>query len=164
MRKGSYRSLPRTNASAAYYAPLESSARYSQFPEGVLGNDDDTADDHYQMPIPSASHMRTLSVGTPRGQNAPGSSITSFTDFVNAPGRGRKVRSPVGLKKTEEKHSNDVEEVLFDSEELGRSRSGTNEENTSVSSRDDETVGRGPYKPSLTKERPRSGYSKNSLS
>ena len=165
LRKGSYRTLPRSNAAVAHYAPLESSARYSQFPESVLGNDD-IVDDHYQMPLPSASNMRPSGTNTPRGQHPNGSSVTSFTDFINAPGRSRKVRSPVGSrmsgKGASEKSSEMEDEVLFDSDELGHSRLGTTEESTSVSSRDEDASGR--YTPSLTKERPRSGYAKNSLS
>lgn len=57
------------------------------------------------------------------------------------------------------------DEVLFDSDELGHSRLGTTEESTSVSSRDEDSNSTGGrYTPSLTKERPRSGYVKNSIS
>lgn len=108
------------------------------FPDTYLGNEEDeTADNYYQhSPIPTPrSHAAARTPGA--------GSISSFADFVSAPGRNQRFR-PVGISASanrkggsSDKDSDYVEEVLFDSDELGHSKFGTTEESTSVSSRDD---------------------------
>ena len=164
LRKGSYRSLPRTtDSSYSQYTSLNGSARGAHFPETVLGDDDEESDGFYRMPLAAASHAVPR---TPIPQT--GSSIASFADFVSAPGRGRRFRSqggaatPSGLNAVGKTNPGDkdvdyADEVLFDSDELGHSKFGT-EESTSVSSRDDDVSGRRtPGEIGYSRER--SGYS-----
>lgn len=142
LRKGTYRSLPLSGmTNNPQYIALTGSARAVAFPETFLGDEDEeTADDFYQrsaMPTPHPPHSANRTPGA--------GSISSFADFVSAPGRSQRFRpvASAGVagssRKTgvSDKDTDFVEEVLFDSDELGHSRFGTTEESTSVSSRED---------------------------
>lgn len=170
LRKGSYRSLPRTTDSVySQYATLNGSGRGSQFPESVLGDyDEEAGDDFYRMPVASAQQS-TSRIPAAHGK---GSSIGSFTDFVSAPGRGRRFRpkgtaglggpnvlgaAPAGKTNMPDKDVDFVDEVLFDSDELTHSKFGT-DETTSVSSRDEEASGRRTPAERAPYSRERSGY------
>ncbi|KAI5124279.1 hypothetical protein M0805_005126 [Coniferiporia weirii] len=174
LRKGSYRALPRTTLSAdSQYTALNGSARSAHFPESVLGDDDDeVADDFYRVPIASSAQPHSAAAGRTPGP-ATGSSISSFADFVSAPGRGRRFRAPGsagiagtgavgaganGKANAVDKDLDFEEEVLFDSDELGHSRFGTTEESTSVSSRDEDASGRRTPGDGALYSRERSGY------
>ncbi|EJD07610.1 DUF1753-domain-containing protein [Fomitiporia mediterranea MF3/22] len=175
LRKGSYRSLPRTTDSIySQYTSLNGGARGAAFPESVLDDEDEeSADGFYRMPVTSLAQVSSRNSAAPK----PGSSVTSFSDFTSAPGRGRRFRSTgaaaisgdlgtvvAGKAKPEDKETDYEEEVLFDSDELTHSthsKFGT-EESTSVSSRDDEASGRRtPGDGGLSRER--TGYNNNSF-
>jgi len=149
LRKGSYRSLPASSqSSSSQYAALGSKAR-SSYPVDALGDEDDElADDFYRLPT-LPQYARTPDSNT-------GSSVGSFADFVSAPGRGRRTRagglpSALSGKKSLSENDGEVEEeLLFDSDEMGHSKFGT-DETTSISSREDEG-----------QSRERAGYSKHS--
>ena len=106
-------------------------------------------DDSYRVPLTSANpQQQTISKPSTPGHIA-GSSISSFADFVSAPGRGKRSRAlgagaGGGLGKpgpvmSREKDADMEDEVLFDSDELGHSRFGTDDTmSASSSSRDDE--------------------------
>jgi len=90
--------------------------------------EDDDVEDFYRTPIRSGNSNATSS------SHAPGSSISSFADFVNAPGRSRKgkgVPSTTGEEDSEALFDED-EQVAFHSS----SRARTDE--SSVSSVDDD--------------------------
>ena len=156
LRKGSYRSLPRTNSpSPSSYIALNGTPRggVSHYPESILGDEDDEAlaDEFYRPASAASSHFSTRATKTP----GTGSSIGSFADFVSAPGGGgrgnRRFRGngsrpgsatirnfDIGGKG----HALDQEvveedEVLFDIDEPGKLAGSTTEESTSVSSRDE---------------------------
>ena len=153
LRKGSYRTLPYSNASAtSQYISLNGSARNARFAaDDILGDEDDTVDDFYRVPTSATVFANQGSSSQPpsgttafvKTHHATSSSLGSFTDFVSAPGRGRRVpgRSQLGKSTTAAALEEDVEdEVLFDSDGLGgaqSSRFGT-DETTSVSSKDEE--------------------------
>ncbi|THH09928.1 hypothetical protein EW145_g1688 [Phellinidium pouzarii] len=168
LRKGSYRSLPQsTMPTNSQYMLLNGSARGTHFPESVLGDDDEeVADDFYRMPLASNT-QGNLATKSRAPIPTSGSSISSFSDFVSAPGRGRRFRAPgatnagagvAGKTSTVDKDVDFEEEVLFDSDELGHSRFGTTEENTSVSSRDEDAGGRRTPGDRAVYSRERSGY------
>ncbi|KZP21041.1 DUF1753-domain-containing protein, partial [Athelia psychrophila] len=81
LRKGSYRSLPSTRfaeAAAASAAPA--------YENSALPDDEDELDDFYRVPL-RTPQSATSSQG---GHGGAGGSAGSFTDFVSAPGRGKK--------------------------------------------------------------------------
>lgn len=103
LRKGSYRSLPHSRStgsiSASNAIPYENSA---------LPDEDEDIEDFYRVPL-----------RTP--QSGGGGSISSFADFVSAPGRGRKGKAgKSSLSRVSsangQAEGEDVEEVLFDGE------------------------------------------------
>ncbi|KDQ61335.1 hypothetical protein JAAARDRAFT_88945, partial [Jaapia argillacea MUCL 33604] len=70
LRKGSYRSLPHSRPNAA-------STSHNATAYDPLNEEDDEIEDFYRLPVRS-----------PR--TAGGSSISSFADFITAPGRGKR--------------------------------------------------------------------------
>lgn len=130
LRKGSYRSLPRTRHAAG--ASVSSNHTYDPS-LGFPDEEDEEIEDFYRVPL------RTPNTG---------GSVASFADFVNAPpGRARRTKSASGrsaLGKPDDVER-DVEEVLFDDEELmsqGHSKLGT-DESSATSTTDDDRVNRG---------------------
>ncbi|KAJ3491374.1 hypothetical protein NLI96_g764 [Meripilus lineatus] len=161
LRKGSYRSLPRSRQPVQQH---QHSASY--IPTSALASggpdEEEEADDFYRLPLRSApvplahSHSRNASNsfrgGHFRSSSGAGSSISSFADFVSAPGRGRKLGGGasgsgngngnnhhtssssrgVGLSNLNPASSSskaagnattsaeDVDEVLFDEDEMAR--------------------------------------------
>lgn len=133
------------------------------YPEEILGEEEESSEDYYRIPS-SATPIPPSSAGRATMPNT-GTSVSSFTDFVSAPGRGRRSRTHGapslggfsslgawlgGKKGVVEEGTEAEEELLFDSDELGHSKLGTTtEESTSVSSRDDE----GRQTPGYSRER-----------
>jgi len=125
LRKGSYRSLPQSFATAT-------SRTYGPFPREP-DEDDDEGQEVETFYRPS------------RGFHTNHSSIASWSDFVSAPGRKKRLaQKNATAPKAEEDDL--VEEVLFDEDELaggigssGHSKMGT-EESTSVSTNGDDEM------------------------
>jgi len=117
LRRGSYRSLPNSRPN-----PTSSTANASS----LADDEDEEIEDFYRVPL------RTPGTG---------GSISSFADFVGAPGRPRKSKTrPKGDIPPLNPEADMEEEVLFDEDEtLPRvhSKMGT-EESNSASSREDE--------------------------
>ncbi|GJE91234.1 hypothetical protein PsYK624_073830 [Phanerochaete sordida] len=104
LRKGSYRALPRSRPTGSPYAGV-----------ATLPDEEEDPEDFYLLPVrgpPTSAHAHTPS----------GSSISSFADFVSAPGRARRgpkgVRKPSALNPANAKGDDEVDEVLFDEDEL----------------------------------------------
>lgn len=124
LRKGSYRTLPRSRPTSSPYAGVS-----------TLPDEEEDAEDFYLLPVrgppPASGHAHTPS----------GSSISSFADFVSAPGRARRgnkgVRKPSALNISSSKSADDeLDEVLFDEDELtagALTKASTDAESTSAS-------------------------------
>ncbi|KAI0955186.1 hypothetical protein AcW1_006844 [Taiwanofungus camphoratus] len=140
LRKGSYRSLPRTRPSPTLAGTSTSL--------GVLPDEeDDDVEDFYRLPV-----RATQSHGPSQSHAAQGS-ISNFAAFASAPGpertrRGRPGKSGLsislgnGFADGNAKHgdADEVDEVLFDEDELsagGHLRVGTSAESTSGDSHDE---------------------------
>lgn len=131
LRKGSYRSLPLSRSST------NNSNAYVYESSGLPEEEDEEIEDFYRVPL--RSH---------RGNG----SISTMSDFVNAPGRAKKPRSRASqsnsrsASRTREGRIRD-EEVLFDDNEStayasssrAHSRGGT-EESTPVNTDDERTT------------------------
>ncbi|KAI0083942.1 Inositolphosphorylceramide synthase subunit Kei1-domain-containing protein [Irpex rosettiformis] len=141
LRKGSYRNLPMSRAQAsATYAAVNT----------IPDDDDDPEDFHLPIhapPPPPPGHGHTPS----------GSSISSFADFVSAPGRARRQKAALKSSKLNPANgkivvadgADDMDEVLFDEHETANggfdsaSASGSggkdsaDEESNATSSNDD---------------------------
>ncbi|KAH9943831.1 Inositolphosphorylceramide synthase subunit Kei1-domain-containing protein [Amylocystis lapponica] len=140
LRKGSYRSLPHSRPAANGTLPAPLSA--------LPDEEDDVVEDFYRLPVRtpvSASHSAHPSLSQSAGTAPPGSSITSFTDFVAAPPPGRRTRP--GRSNLSVSHSatlaksepDEVDEVLFDEDEFATGSGSTGREgSTSGDSHDDE--------------------------
>ncbi|KAI0705223.1 Inositolphosphorylceramide synthase subunit Kei1-domain-containing protein [Cytidiella melzeri] len=111
LRKGSYRNLPlsRVQASGSYAAV------------STIPDDDDDDDEFHLLPVHAPPPP-------PPGQgHAPGgSSISSFADFVSAPGRARRQKSALKSSKLNPasdkgvaEGANEDDELLFDENESG---------------------------------------------
>jgi inositol phosphorylceramide synthase regulatory subunit len=109
LRKGSYRTLPRSRPQGSPFAGAS-----------TLPDDEEDVEDFYLLPV------RGPPPGSAHGHTPSGSSITSFADFVSAPGRarrnGRGARKASALNPASSKSTvdgaDDVDEVLFDEDEL----------------------------------------------
>lgn len=139
LRKGSYRTLPRSRPTASPYTALS-----------TLPDEEEDVEDFYLLPVrgpPSAPG---------HGHTPSGSSISSFADFVSAPGRSRRgqkgTRKSSALNPSHSKNGDipdEIDEVLFDEDELAaglHTKASTDAETTSASgsggrdSPDDEQV------------------------
>ncbi|KIP03012.1 hypothetical protein PHLGIDRAFT_130409 [Phlebiopsis gigantea 11061_1 CR5-6] len=108
LRKGSYRTLPKSRPTASPYAAVS-----------TLPDEEEDVEDFYLLPVrgpPSAPG---------HGHTPSGSSISSFADFVSAPGRSRRgqkgPRKPSALNPANSRNTDgpdEVDEVLFDEDEL----------------------------------------------
>lgn len=117
LRKGSYRSLPRSRAYA-------NGAAYST---SVLPDDDEEdVDDFYRLPVRTPASENIAPSPSYRSGHTPSSSLTNFADFVSAPGRSRRAKpgkSSLSVSTRPGGRERDVEaEVLFD-EDAGSSSS-----------------------------------------
>ncbi|KAK7056315.1 hypothetical protein VNI00_002868 [Paramarasmius palmivorus] len=128
LRKGSYRSLLRSRA------PAQTTNETYESALGYPDDEEETVDDLYRLPL------RTPNSG----------SISSFADFVNAPGRARKGKGvPSAGRAKQNGHAQpsaeDEEEVLFDEDELSHASSsrGHSKYPTDESSTDSEERSRG---------------------
>ena len=131
LRKGSYRSLPLSRSSYA----ASNVAAHSAY-DALVDEEDEEIEDFYRVPLrtpPASGHRR----GNSTNNNA--SSITSFADFVSAPGRTsrKKGLGSVSLPKG----GIEEEDVLFDEDETyaassssrGHSKLGTDSSTTAAS-------------------------------
>lgn len=105
MRKGSYRGLPLSRSQTATpYTGLS-----------TVADEDDEVDDFYLLPVraPAASSGQS---------HTPSGSLSSFVDFVSAPGRSRRSNQKAQPRSPRLKDpvagAEDVEEVLFDDDEM----------------------------------------------
>lgn len=110
LRKGSYRSLPHSRpadvAGAANGVP-------PAYENSALPDEDDDIEDFYRVPL------RTPQSASGGGHGGSVSSISSFADFVSAPGRGKKAkpgRSALS-RNVVNGVGGDQEDVLFDESE-----------------------------------------------
>jgi len=150
LRRGSYRSLPRTNPmlpNDPNYIALDG----MQYPDDILhgGIEDEEApvDEYYGAGGSNGARRPPGSARTP----GTGGSVTSFADFISAPGgRGRRGAGSrpgsASFRSTEfafpksssrsigGRVAEEADEVLFDSDEPSRYAGVSTEENTSVSS------------------------------
>ena len=87
LRKGSYRSLPHTRA-----YPSNGAANGSAYSTSALpAEDDDDVEEFYRLPVRTPTSQSQPPVnGNARSGHTPTSSLSSFTDFVSAPGRSRR--------------------------------------------------------------------------
>ncbi|KIL69413.1 hypothetical protein M378DRAFT_784045 [Amanita muscaria Koide BX008] len=156
LRKGSYRTLPLSRSASAATAavPMSSNGPY----DNTLGfmDEDEEIEDFYRVPIgvpsPKSAQYRRCSARAHKAN----SSISSFTDFVSAPGRPRK---PSGHGRHDSQQKNHIRSVsqsaavqgeidaLFDEEESTaytstspRSRLGTEAGSSTATSDEERTV------------------------
>jgi hypothetical protein len=137
LRKGSYRSLPLSRSSYA----ASNVAAHSVY-DPLADEEDEEIEDFYRVPLRTSSGHRR---GNSTNNNA--SSITSFADFVSAPGRipRKKGFGSVSLPKG----GIEEEDILFDEDETyaassssrGHSKLGTDSSTTAAS--DEERVAGG---------------------
>ena len=107
LRKGSYRSLPHSR-------PITTNDSYVAV--STLPDEEEEIGDMYTLPVRNPGP----------GHHTPGGSVSSFADFVAAPaGRARRGQKPLrksGLNPSSSKGSaapaGDVDEVLFDEDEM----------------------------------------------
>jgi hypothetical protein len=106
LRQGSYRSLP-LSRSAHISSHLPSHTAY----DALADEEDEEIEDFYRVPLrsPSASSHR-------RGTSGNGS-ISSFADFVSAPGRMPRKKNFQSISSTRDKGI-DEEDILFDEDEV----------------------------------------------
>ncbi|KAF8159608.1 Inositolphosphorylceramide synthase subunit Kei1-domain-containing protein [Crassisporium funariophilum] len=107
LRKGSYRSLPLSRPAYAA-ANVASHTAY----DAVADEEDEEIEDFYRVPL-----RTPVSSGHRRGTSGNNGSITSFADFVSAPGRTprKKGFGSVSLAKD---RGIEEEDVLFDEDDL----------------------------------------------
>ncbi|KAI0630830.1 DUF1753-domain-containing protein [Trametes polyzona] len=113
LRKGSYRSLPRSRPYQANTSANGVAYAASALPEG----DDDDVEEFYRLPV-RAPAQPTSANGNAHSGHTPTSSHSSFADFVSAPGRtrrGKPGRSNLSVG-VSAKGGADGSEVLFDEE------------------------------------------------
>ncbi|KAH9893504.1 DUF1753-domain-containing protein [Cubamyces lactineus] len=118
LRKGSYRSLPRTRPYQASSSANGVAYAASALPDG----DDDDVEEFYRLPV-RAPGSGSQSNGAANGGHTPASSLSSFADFVSAPGRtrrGKPGKSNLSIS-ISAKGGADGAEVLFDEEAEGGS-------------------------------------------
>jgi len=156
LRKGSYRTLP-LSRSASAVLPLSSTANVPyDNPLGFM-DEDEEIEDFYRVPLGVPSPKATQ-YHHRRCAHKANSSISSFTDFVSAPGRSRK---PSGHGRHNSQQNNHIrsvsrsaavrreidEDPLFDEEEStayastsSRSRLGTEAGSSTATSDEERTL------------------------
>ncbi|KAI0820298.1 DUF1753-domain-containing protein [Trametes gibbosa] len=113
LRKGSYRSLPRSRPYPANGAANGGAYASSALPDG----DDDDVEEFYRLPVRAPAQQAPAN-GNAHGGHTPTSSHSSFADFVSAPGRtrrGKPGRSNLSISVNAKGGAEDGE-VLFDEE------------------------------------------------
>lgn len=145
LRKGTFRSLPLTRSA---YSSHNSGSHIAY--DALANAEDDDVEDFYRVPLrsPAATrggHRRGASAGGAHKPHQSTSSITSFADFVSAPGRpGSSRKKSAGIPR----ERGIDEEVLFDEDEAtyapstssrGHSKPGT--ESTLTTSDEERTIG-----------------------
>ncbi|KAI0766695.1 DUF1753-domain-containing protein [Trametes elegans] len=112
LRKGSYRSLPRSRPNQANGSANGVAYATSALPDG----DDDDIEEFYRLPVRAPTQAQPAANGHANGGHTPTSSHSSFADFVSAPGRtrrGKPGRSNLSVS-VSAKGGADGAEVLFD--------------------------------------------------
>ena len=106
LRQGSYRSLP-LSRSAHTSSHLTSHTAY----DAVADEEDEEIEDFYRVPLrtPSASNHRRGASGN--------LSVSSFADFVSAPGRTPRKKKFGSISSTRDRGI-DEEDILFDEDEV----------------------------------------------
>ena len=159
LRKGTYRTLPLSRSAAAATSFVPTSADLSDVYESALGfvDEDEEIEEFYRVShgpptTKSTQHYHRRSSSRTHKTNA---SISSFTDFVSAPGRPRKTNGHGRHHSRQKSHARSgsqvaaitgeiYDDVLFDEEEStayastsSRSRFGT-EGGSSTAASDEE--------------------------
>ena len=163
LRKGSYRSLPLSRSAAASNPPFPSPSTVNGAYESVLGlmDEDEEIEDFYRVPLGTPTsksahyqHRRSSS----RTHKANGS-ISSFTDFMSAPGRPRKAGGHGRHNTRHQTHTRSSsrstgiaketdDDVLFDEDETAytstssRSKFGTEASSSTAASDEERTMDR----------------------
>jgi len=160
LRKGSYRSLPLSRSAVVGSSKSTSSVLNGTF-EGTLGavDEDEDIEDFYRVPLgpptPKSAQYHSRSLSRAHKNNA---SISSFTDFVSAPGRPRRTNGHSRQSSRQKNHARSGsrsvgisgeadDDVLFDEEEStayastsSRSRFGTEAGSSTGASDEERTV------------------------
>ncbi|KAI0358024.1 DUF1753-domain-containing protein [Trametes cingulata] len=113
LRKGSYRSLPRSRPYNANASANGVAYATSALPDG----DDDDVEEFYRLPVRAPAQGAPAN-GSAHGGHTPSSSHSSFADFVSAPGRtrrGKPGKSNLSISAGANGGANGAE-VLFDEE------------------------------------------------
>ena len=138
LRKGSYRSLPLSRSVAA----ASTAASHTAY-DALANQEDEEIEDFYRVPLrtpPASSHRRGASNNT---------SVTSFADFVSAPGRTPRKK---GFGSMSLARDRDIEEedVLFDEDDAtyaasnssrSHSKVGTDSSTTAANSDEERAAG-----------------------
>jgi len=154
LRKGSYRSLP---FSRSNYTSIPSSANGNSYETALdMADDEEIAGgDFYNVPLrntnnthaaSSRGHRRTVSASSnPTVHKQGNTSVSSFADFVSAPGRnsrrGKNNLGSISVSASKDRGLDIEEEVLFDEDEMtyassssrGHSKMGTEGSSTAAS-------------------------------
>ena len=106
LRQGSYRSLPLSRSGPTSSHPTSHTAY-----DALADEEDEEIEDFYRVPLrtPSASNHR-------RGASS-NFSVSSFSDFVSAPGRTPREKKFGSISSTRDKGI-DEEDILFDEDEI----------------------------------------------
>ena len=107
LRQGSYRSLP-LSRSTPPSSHITSHTAY----DALADEEDEEIEDFYRVPLrsPSAPNHRRGTSGNV--------SISSFADFVSAPGRMPRKKNNFGSISSTRDRGIDEEEIMFDEDEL----------------------------------------------
>jgi hypothetical protein len=156
LRKGSYRSLPLSRSAAGSNPSFPSPSAINGAYESALGlmDEDEEIEDFYRVPLGTPNsksahyHHRRSSSRT----HKPNGSISSFTDFMSAPGRPRKAGGHGRHNTRHQTHTRSSsrsvgdEDVLFDEEEStayastsSRSKFGTEASSSTAASDEERT-------------------------
>lgn len=108
LRQGSYRSLPLSRSTHTSFHPITSHTAY----DALVDEEDEETEDFYRVPLrsPSASNHRRGTSGN--------ISISSFADFVSAPGRMPRKKNNFGSISSTRDRGIDEEDILFDEDEV----------------------------------------------
>ncbi|KAJ3522893.1 hypothetical protein NM688_g8806 [Phlebia brevispora] len=107
LRKGSYRTLPNSRSS---------NTNSPYIPVPTLPDEEEEVGDLYMLPVRNS---------VPGHSHTPSGSVSSFADFVTAPGRSRRGQKPLrksalnlSSSKGAAEPAEEVDEVLFDEDEM----------------------------------------------